>query len=812
MTNLLTQWGISLAEYEQGNWGASAGYEFKPQTSAMKRFKIEVDNSSDEWFDDEACFKEIATNVISIIKANKRILNKINPSTTVLDDSTTKILQENTIEDLKKAVYAGIQHMNENQEAWEMTLQNSIATKDFTIGSSPTTWIHFASMLGKIAWIHLQNSDIDNYEINEDTGEVIYRGVNLVKIFKLYPKELDLLLTKHFNQEKLVLHDSFWNELKNDLTGVDGITVDEDPKNKEIQLHFDFSKNPDLKKKLQELKDKIPKEAIKNQVHLSLIDKEIDNLKNSLNDKNDKTTFQNHVTDFETYKNQKLTNLKFDTNTILGTILQFGSTPGNKLTDNSITRTQLSQSVIDALDKNVTFTGGIVANNTVFNKNVEIKGTLNLANVDLSNRRNSLKVLNIDQTLLVIQAALKTKLLTENLNMFKKGIYMDIGASWPGQPGSGQASNLELKKSFDSISPRDNNEYLVLRDIIQHAKLVTINGIEQFALIEGNWLVDHLKKGQNLGSDFTRYAGTKIISFSTNDLITYNIYFYKSDNDYALITYNEVSDNFLQLRYTLLSNEQKNNLINWVNEGKVLNYDTPIFIDGVFKKLNEAFINKGNVKGEIKTSVPFFTVLFKKDTNEFANSSNISDNLEVIANNTEYMEDNPVEVTQRNSNTIRVKFNFKKALPNGIFKLRLLLNKNKETWVNMNLVNSNLFSNYLYESTSNYSSASRNGSWRDRNPTAYPTNKEFMRSSGQQAEVNIIFGNNGILWTYRTGTGSRASSWTSYGTHQIFHTGEIRSNDKNKPISGEPIIFDISATGIILKKSTMIFLTEEIGL
>ena len=392
----------------------------------------------------------------------------------------------------------------------------------------------------------------------------------------------------------------------------------------------------------------------------------------------------------------------------------------------------------------------------------------------------------------------------KGLNLDKKGVYKDIG---------GTLSNDNLKKAFEG-GDGNNDEYLVFNDIIRNDTNLfkSINGYPHYALIKGNWLVNHLQDGTNIGTDFNNLIGTQAIIFEEPTPDTTYIYFYVSDTKIYRMIYNNNTGNYGSISLRNFSNSVKQRSINWAVGDKTLNEETPIFIDDEYKTLGNTFIKKGDIVGNVKTAVPFFTVLFKKDTNEFANSSNYSDNIDVIANNVEYMNDNPVEITQRNSSTIRVKLNFKKALPNGIFKLRLLLNKSKEQWVDFDLVNSNLFANYLYESVSNYSSSARNGSWRDLNPTSHPTNKEFFRSSGQQAEVNLIFGNNGIKWIYRTGTSSRASSWTSYGTHQVYHTGEIRSNDNTKLISGEPLIFDITGSGIILKKDTMIFLTEEIGL
>ena len=365
------------------------------------------------------------------------------------------------------------------------------------------------------------------------------------------------------------------------------------------------------------------------------------------------------------------------------------------------------------------------------------------------------------------------------------------------------------KKIFDDTLPKNNNEYLVLRNIITDIEnddaFLTINGVQQIGFNKG-WLLDHLQlrvsQASDVGTDFKQLINSTTITFfeKTSDVV--GIYFSSSFAEVHELDYTKSTGNFSSITKRAFSPDHKTytTYIKWLHTPKHLSHDTPYYDNNLnYKNLEDAFINKGNVSGNIKHNIPLLTAIFSKNSNQ-------SNFLNILENNTDYMQDNPIIVSQRNLSNVRVTFNWKKPLSAGIYKLRFLLNKNRETWVDFKLVNANLNAWYIYESKSNYSASARSGRWSQQ----LTEGKRFLRSSGKQAEVNLIFGNNGDVWTYRTGTGSRASSKGSYGTHQMFHSGEINSND-NTNVSAKPLVIDITATGLVLDSNTIISLEKVIG-
>ena len=382
----------------------------------------------------------------------------------------------------------------------------------------------------------------------------------------------------------------------------------------------------------------------------------------------------------------------------------------------------------------------------------------------------------------------------KSLNLEKKGIYKDIG---------GTLSNDNLKNAFEG-GDGNNDEYLVLNDIINNSNNLfkNVEGKEIFALISGNWFLDHFKKGQNLGSDFSRMGNSDFICFykENNNLIHIIISNFKITNA-RYTTLNKITGNYSSFLKPLDFSIP----LNWINNNKVLNYDTPIFIDNEFKEIQNSFIKK-EIESNLKMGVPIFAVRLTKATND-PNFSN--DGVEIVANNKNYMQDKPV-IVEKKGNNIRLTINYKNPLPFGIFNFKFLLIKSGEFWVNLKLVNDNLFSKYTYESKSNYSSSARAGTWKSKLTN---DNKIILECSGQKAEINYRIGNNNFVWIVRSFSSSRSFSLNSYGTHQEIHNGEIRSND-NSNISGSPLIIDIIKRGggdFNLDAETIFIQTEEIG-
>ena len=493
----------------------------------------------------------------------------------------------------------------------------------------------------------------------------------------------------------------------------------------------------------------------------------------------------NPIVDTQHLEDGSVTKAKLEQ--VIQTLLE---TLTNKTTSNQ-TKTVANEKQIEVVKRNI----GNYGNNlqTIDTKVEQNKGDIARNKVAIGDNTR-----HIDLNTKVLQNLDNIDEWHKGLNLDKKGVYKEL----PSPLG-----NYDLEAVFNG-GDGNNDEYLVFNDIVRNdANLfMDINGVKQFALIEGNWLVNHLKTGTNVGTDFDNLIGTQAIVFSAASPIHTTIYFIISETKIYSMEYNSNTGNYknITLKNNLLESSKKR-YIYWANNQKVLNKETPIFIDDNYKQLSDAFINKGNVSGNVKHNIPIFTAIFNQNSFVGMNSANV---VSILENNTDYMQNTPIEITQPSTAIIKVKFNWKQALSGGIYKLRFLLNKGKEQWVNFEIQNANLFSKYTYVSTSNYSDASRKGSWSTK--LVDNSNKLFMRSSGKQAEVNIIFGNNGEIWTYRTGTGSRASSFGSFGTEQEFRNGQINSND-NTNVSAEPFEFHITASGIILEKDTIISLEKVIG-
>lgn len=701
MQDLLKIWNISLDEYEKGSWGASAGLKFTPQSSAAMRFKIEnqTNEKGDIFYDEEACFREIAINIITIIKVNKPILNSINPSS---KDVKTKenILRDSTIEDLKKAIYSGIMHMCENKEAWEMTLQNSLSTPNFNVGSSPTPWVIFSNMLGKIAWAHLENSDIDSYQINEKTGEVTYEGSLKKEYFILY-------------------HEEFTNPLITKLANIN-------------------------------VSGKSSTTILKNFKHYLASKNYVDNLiKDVNNNKLTRETYLNHILEYDSLKsivkgkrdsNFKITNYYIDPNA-------------------GISESKLSQ--------------------TLKNK---------LANIATNKKAiDNIKVPKAQDPTAKINDWHKP------LKMERVGVYKDLGTP----------SNAELKAQE---AGGNNSEYLMLRDIIEKAPFHLINTRKRVGLIEGNYLVDKLIKGENLSDDFKHLKGYNIISINAAALKGYYaICVYKDKDNIWAINYNSKTQNFgtwLNVK-SLFTSKQVEQVIDWIKETPILTHSTPTFINNEYKDLGEAFEHKKHITGDLQDNNTLFTAFIKKDTNEGV--VNAANHLNVLEYNLDTLNNDTPLLIEKVDNKLKITIAFTKSdsFKGGFYYFSMRLLKSDNTPFNIQFTDQNIEFEGLWDYIT-YGTAPKAIGYK----TKETDNKQnFLRGNGKTARVDLYFANNGNTWDLLRQTTIFNDDPTGNGEEHKYRRGQIKTKDNTNIAKGTFsffITFDQNKDTNILKDSHFI--------
>ena len=154
------------------------------------------------------------------------------------------------------------------------------------------------------------------------------------------------------------------------------------------------------------------------------------------------------------------------------------------------------------------------------------------------------------------------------LKMDRVGVYKDLGGA--------NTSNAELQSDWAGFAG-DNNEYIILREIIRHTPFSKINGTEQYGLVEGNWLIDHLKAGQNLGSDFRPLAGVTKINVRKT-WVQVQVLFYKDDNNIWIDNYNTQNENFDQniTKLSAATLVMAKEYFTWIEDAPVITKDTPI--------------------------------------------------------------------------------------------------------------------------------------------------------------------------------------------------------------------------------------------
>lgn len=158
---LLMDWGISLEEYEKGEWGTAVG-SFKVPATIIKRFRKEVtnaDGSITSVFDKSRAFNEVAITYLSAVYATYDILRKTKIS-------WFKVI---TKENVRKSIYNAIEYASLNRQFWENVNGSNISNPNFSVSVDSTGWLLTTDMFGMKALNYLTNSGIANYEwVTED--------------------------------------------------------------------------------------------------------------------------------------------------------------------------------------------------------------------------------------------------------------------------------------------------------------------------------------------------------------------------------------------------------------------------------------------------------------------------------------------------------------------------------------------------------------------------------------------------------------------------------------------------------------------
>lgn len=154
---LLKDWGISIADYESGEWGTSVG-KFRVYPTIIKRFRKTITNTDGtkiDVFDVQRCFDEVATTYVTAILATYEIARQIKFTW----------FEEDTQENLKKAVYNAIEYAALNKQFWENVNGSAISTPNFNVTVDQTSWMLTTDMFGMKAHNFLTLSGIDEYTV-----------------------------------------------------------------------------------------------------------------------------------------------------------------------------------------------------------------------------------------------------------------------------------------------------------------------------------------------------------------------------------------------------------------------------------------------------------------------------------------------------------------------------------------------------------------------------------------------------------------------------------------------------------------------
>lgn len=176
-------WKISLTDFNLGGWGTVVN-GFKVPPSMIKRFRkliTNADGTTTETFDAVKAFNEIAITFINAIVSSYEILRITN----------FNFLEEDTRENLRKAVYNAIEFGCLNKQLWEMINNSQISMPNINIDVNTVSWILAKDMIGMKADNFITKSGLEDYMwVQEDNLSMVTKNGNIRVIGKIKIEEL----------------------------------------------------------------------------------------------------------------------------------------------------------------------------------------------------------------------------------------------------------------------------------------------------------------------------------------------------------------------------------------------------------------------------------------------------------------------------------------------------------------------------------------------------------------------------------------------------------------------------------------------
>lgn len=176
-------WKLSLADFKLGKWGTVVN-GFKVPASMIKRFRTLItnaDGTQTEVFDADKAFEEIAITFINALVASYEILRITH----------FMFLEEDTRENLRKAVYNAIEYGCLNKQLWEMVNTSQISMPNINIDINTVSWVLSKDMIGMKADNYITASGLEDYMwVQEDNLSLVTKNGNIRVIGKIKLEEL----------------------------------------------------------------------------------------------------------------------------------------------------------------------------------------------------------------------------------------------------------------------------------------------------------------------------------------------------------------------------------------------------------------------------------------------------------------------------------------------------------------------------------------------------------------------------------------------------------------------------------------------